>query len=1149
MLSKRPTVSFVCFWMCALACCAYAQVSSATGAIQGTVTDPRGAVVPNATVTLTNAALGLTRKTTTQSDGAYSFPLTQPADGYQVAVEAPGFQRKLLLSVSVRVTETSVANVQLAVIGASEQIVVTGEDVQTIQTTNPTLGGTLGPEVIAALPLNTRNPLQLLATDAGVASTPGSTTLFVAGNRSTFNNFVLNGVDANNFEFGSLSSVPTPNPDSVREFRTQTSLYDATQGRGSGANITLVTRSGSSKIHGNVYEFHRDSSVAANDFFLNRNNRKRPFLLRNQFGASTGGPFPGEKSFWFLNYEGSRQRNVGSITGFLPVLPATRDAASLAAAFNLPADKIDPVAVKILNLPGPYDGLLVPNGAGVPAGRLGTFAFTATSLLDTDQGTARIDHDMSVWGRDNHITANLFFSRSDSFSPIGGSSGLGTGSVFHIAQHSFSLSAATTFNSRLINELTMGTTLGFRDGNNGVNAPKLSAIGMSRFNGALFPEIPSFSFSDQLGGLGQATNPGPRQHTPSVTIRDMVSYLRGKHSFRFGFETRHYQFNYAQAFLARGSISFGTQFATTLYPQPAGAPNLSFRDFLIGAPSSISIASGTSDRGFRASDFVGFVQDDIRLTRRLTLNLGLRYDFLGNISEKRGRLGNFDPALVTPEALLTGGPGLLKGFISPESLPGFGTPGVRDTTLYGEDKNNFAPRIGFAYDALGSGKLAVRGGYGIYYIRLSAIPALQLTSQPPFVQQISQIGLGAGTLNNPFPALPLPNEFPALPIAPRLTGINPATGAPVFDRVTSLSVTAFERSLRTPYSQQWNLTVEYEFLPKWTVELGYLGTHGIKLFNTQSINNALLRNANNPGPFGVVTNSFANQLARVPIVGFSPSGITMITGSAKSFYNAFLLTVNHRFSRGLFFKGAYTFAKSLDNNSAGSDFDIGGLSGFQLLPDLNKGLSDHDVRHRVAITYVYDLPGPGKSWLRHVLGKWSISGTSSFQTGYPGSVTQFAGSSFSGSSGRANLIPGCNLLTSGRVTERLDNYLNIACVQQTPLLAGGTTFGPLSSQEGPGDQTYTVDPLGNGRLQGTSGRGVFRGPFQSRWDFGLAKKVPLRGILGESGNLEFRSEFFNLLNHPIFAAPSGNSNPATFGRITNTLGIARQIQFALKLNF
>jgi hypothetical protein len=1149
MSNRLPKiVAMMCLWLCGLAAAGSAQVSISTGAIQGHITDPASAVVPGATVTLTNPALAVNRQTKSLTDGAFIFPLLQPASGYWVEVEAAGFQRLVIEDLTVRVTEVTIANARIAVGAVMGTVVVKGDETQPVQTTSPTLGGTLGPEVVAALPLNTRNPLQLLATDAGVASIHGSTTFFVAGQRSTFNNYVLNGVDANNFEFGSLGTVPTPNPDSVREFRVQTSLYDATQGRGGGGNIALVTRSGSQKIHGNVYEFHRDSALAANNFFLNRNHVEKPFLLRNHFGASLGGPFPGKRSFWFLNYEGSRQRNVSSISGFLHVLPAKRDAESLAAAFNLPAPAIDPVAVNMLNLPGPYDGMLVPSGRGT-VGRLGTFAFATTSRFDADQGTARLDHGMKLWGDPNYVTANLFLSRSDSFSPIGGSSGLGTGSAFATTNRSYSIRDTHTFSPNLINEFTAGATINIIDGNNGVNAPKLADIGMSRFNQSIFPEIPSFGFSDQLGGFGQATNPGPRQHTPSVTLRDMVSYIKGRHSLRFGIETRHYQFNYAQAFLARGSLFFGTQFAPALYPQPAGAPNLSFRDFLIGAPASISIASGTDDRGFRASDFVGFIQDDFRVTRRLTLNLGLRYDFLGNISEKRARLGNFDLDLVPPEARLTGGAGLLKGFISPASLPGFGTPGVKDTTLEGEDKNNFAPRLGFALDVLGNSKLAVRGGYGIYYIRLSAIPALQLTSQPPFFQQISQSGLGVGSLKNPFPALPLPSEFPLLPVAPRLTGLNPTTFAPIFDRPTALSVVAFERNLRTPYSQQWNLTVQYEFLPRWTVELGYLGTHSIKLYNTQSINNAFLRNANNPGPFGLATNSFANRDARVPIVGFSAFGLTVITESAKSFYNALLVTVNHQFARGLYFKGAYTFSKSLDNNSAGSDFDIGGLSGFQLAPDLNKGLSDHDVRHRLALTYVYDLPGPRRGWLQPLLGAWAISGATTFQSGFPGSVTQFAGSSLSGSSGRANLIPNCQLLTSGSVKSRLDNYLNIACAESTPLLTGGMTFGPLSPQEGPGDQFYTITPGGNGRLQGTSGRGVFRGPFQQRWDFALAKKIPAPRLLGEAGRIEFRSEFFNLFNKTNFGTPSGFTNPATFGRITGAFGAARQIQFALKIYF
>jgi hypothetical protein len=1149
MISKSFQIATIfCLLICGLAVAASAQVSVSTGSIQGSVTDPAGAVVPGATVTLTNPSLAVNRRTKSLGDGAFLFPLVQPASGYRVEIEAAGFQRQVIEGLTVRVTEVTLANAKLAVGATSDTVTVTG-DSQPVQTTTPTLGGVLGPQVVAALPLNTRNPLQLLATDAGVTSLVGSTTIFVAGNRSTFNNYILNGVDANNFEFGSLGTTPTPNPDAVQEFRTQTSLYDATTGRSSGGNISLVTRSGSNKIHGNLFEFHRDSALAANSFFLNRAQLPKPFLLRNQFGASLGGPFPGKRSFWFFNYEGSRQRNISSISSFLPVLPARRDAASLAAAFGLPVTGIDPVAVNILNLSGPYNGLLVPSGSGAAVGRMGRFNFTATAVSDSDQGTARIDHEIKLWGGVNRITGNAFLSRIDTFNPIGGSTGLGTGSVFATANHSFSINDTHIFNPTLINELTFGTTLGFRDGNNGVNAPKLSQIGMSRFNQAIFPEIPSFGFTDQIGGLGQATNPGPRQHTPSVTVRDMVSYIRGQHSFRFGAEMRTYQFNYAQAFAARGSLTFSNTFANQRYgPPPAGVDNISFRDFLIGAPISIFIASGTDDRGFRATDLVGFAQDDFRVMRRLTLNLGLRYDFLGNISEKNGKLGNFDPSLVPADARLTGGAGLLKGFIAPESLPTFGTPGVKDTTLFGEDKNNFAPRVGFALDVLGNGKLAVRGGYGLYFIRLSSIPALQLTSQPPFFQQISQTGFfGTGILNDPFPKLPLPSEFPILPVPARLTGFT-AAGAPIFDRPT-LSVTAFERSLRTPYSQQWNLTAQYEFLPQWTVELGYIGSHGIKLLNTQSVNNALLRNANNPGALGLATNSSANRDARVPVVGFTAGGISMITGSASSTYHALLLTASRQFSRGLFFKGAYTFSKSLDNNSAGFDFDIGGVSGNQFLPELNKGLSDFDIRHRITATYVYNLPAPRQRLLKYILGDWAISGLTTLQSGLPGSVFQSIGtSSLAGSSGRANLVPGCQLVTSGSVKSRLDNYLNLACVQSTPLLAAGTSFGPLSPQEGLGNQTYTISPGGSGRLQGASGRGVFRGPFQARWDFALAKRVPLR-VLGEAGNLEFRSEFFQIFNNPIFSNPNSVNTPTTFGRITGTASIARQIQFALKVNF
>jgi hypothetical protein len=596
-------------------------------------------------------------------------------------------------------------------------------------------------------------------------------------------------------------------------------------------------------------------------------------------------------------------------------------------------------------------------------------------------------------------------------------------------------------------------------------------------------------------------------------------------------------------------LFFGAGFANQQFgAPPAGVANIAFRDFLAGAPSSYFVASGTYDRGFRARDTIGFVQDDFRLSRRLTLNLGLRYDFLSNVSEKAHRMGNFDPWLVPAESRQYGGAGLLRGFIISEKLPGLGTPGVSDTTLLGEDKDNFSPRVSFGYDVLGNGKLAVRGGYGIYAIRLSAIPALQLTSQPPFYQQSSTGGFfGFDILHNPFPTLPLPNEFPLMPVAPTLLSLNP-NGSPVYDRPTTLSVNAFERTMQTPYSQQWNFTVQYKFMPRWRVELGYVGSHSIKLYNIQNINNALLRNENNPGPFGLATNSTANAAARVPIPGFSTFGISMITESAKSFYDAGLVTVSHEFARGLFIKAAYTFAKSLDNNSAASDFDIGGVSGNQFLPDLNKGPSDFDVRHRLVVTYVYNLPAVSHGVWRRILSDWSISGITTAQTGYPGSLIQGLGLSLSGNSGRANVVSGCDLVGSGKTSDNLDHYLNPTCVQAPPLLSGGATFGPLSPQEGRGDQIYSITPGGSGRLQGTSGRGIFRGPIQSRWDVTAAKKIPLR-VLGDRGGAQVRAEFFNLVNHPMFANPNAVAGAPSFGRIAGTLGIARQIQFGLKVGF
>ncbi len=450
----------------------FAQVNSSTGGIQGTVVDTSGAVVVGATVTLTNPLVTLTRQTITQSDGTYVFTALQPASGYQVTVERTGFQRQVLPDLTVRVTEITVANAKLAVGNVSQEVVVTG-DAQAVQTTSSTLGGVMTSQVVVALPLPTRSVLDLFATDAGVGAeltSPAATilqggqALFVAGSRATDNNYMINGIDANNFEFHTLAGgiVPVPNPDAVQEFRTETSLYDATTGFGAGGNISLITRAGTSHFHGAAYEFFRNTVLNANDFFLNADGVPRPIYKQNQFGGSLGGPIPKLKNtFFFVNYEGLRQANgvAGSINALEPVLPASRDAASLAKAFDLPVSAIDPVAVNILNAPGPYGGKLLPSGVNAPVGQLGNFGFSSPVTYNPNQVTSRIDHDFGK----NHLSASGFVSKG-LFTNSGGANGqLGQAYDYPLINDTASIEDTQIIRPNLLNDFVYGFTYNQRD--------------------------------------------------------------------------------------------------------------------------------------------------------------------------------------------------------------------------------------------------------------------------------------------------------------------------------------------------------------------------------------------------------------------------------------------------------------------------------------------------------------------------------------------------------------------------------------------------------------------------------------------------------------------------------------------------------------
>jgi hypothetical protein len=1160
---------------------AWGQISSSTGAIQGTVTDPQGAAVVGAKVVITNTDTGSAAEGTTQSDGTFVFPLLVPGN-YKIQVQAPGFETTELDGVKVDVTKVTSANAKLKLGQVSTVATVSG-DFASVDTRTATTGDVITGSQVRNMPLPTRNFLDLTAMQAGTsariqsAATVGRGTpiLDVAGSRATVNNFVLDGVDANSFGSNSLASVPVPNPDAIGEFRVSTSMYDASQGRGSGGNINVVLRSGTSNFHGGAFEFYRSNDMNANDYFANLAGKPVPVLLQNQFGGQVGGPVPKLKdTFWFFSYQGTRQKNGVSslISGSQPVLPSVRTAATLGAAFGVNPANIDPVAVNILNFKGPYGGLLYPSGSctGVVGcngpGSIGTLVLSFPTIYNEDQEALSVDRNLF---RNNHVAGQYFYANIYQLAPTGGGVTLGQGQLSPAKNSHAAITDTETFTSKLLNEFRAGFTniKSVTDGLEGVN---VGDIGMQKWDSSLYPGIPALSISGLLSFGGIGVNSFQHGGNTSITIGDTLSWTRGKHTLRVGIENRRYAWNVENDYGTRGSLSF---------------PD--FPNFLTGTPNRLQVDVGSFPRNYRAQDIVWFAQDDYRISRRLTLNLGIRYDYLGFPYDLNGKVGNFDPNLVTPSCVAAGGGNcVLAGFISPASLKGssLATPGVSNTTLLNSNNTNFAPRIGAAYDVFGTGRVAIRGGFGVYYIRTSGQTLLQLIASPPWVEQYLASGtaiVGSKVLANPWPAgLPLPSQFPILPVLGQFNGKFTSAGAPIFVNPDGTSAVAqslygFTRGLVTPYVQQYNLSIQTKLPKGWTLETGYIGSRGVNLLvepslnqallvnstNTVTFNNSLIAANGNPNGITLTQNSNANASLRVPVPGFSAAGLNLVTNQGYSHYNGFILEASHAFSKSFQFKMDYTFSKSTDNDSGPTGSDLDSFTGNQLVPALNRGVSDFDQTHRFVFTGVWNLPGPKTGFLGQTIGGWGLSGVWTIQSGLPFTISSTNGGGLAGLNGsatiRANAGVCSTIKTPGSADQNINGYLNASCFVAVPNLPSGTVLSGYNPQQSSGSGTFII---GNNGVAGDSGvgslfgglaRNIVRGPGAERFDVSLTKAFPIHKLLGESGNLTFRAEAFKLFNNPIFSNPAANiSNISTFGHITSTVdGTGRILQLALKLNF
>lgn len=1177
----------------------------ARGAISGTVKDEKGAGVPGAQVEIINAVTGVTERTTTSNDSG-GFSVTQlPAGEYRLVITATGFSKAEVPDVKVNLTETTTVNVPLKVGQISETVTVTGAASE-IQLNSATTGQTLTSDTIRALPLSTGNFLTLLTLSSGAntelfqsdALGRGAVTINVNGQRPVNNNYQLEGINANDINLPTLDNVPLPNPSTVQEFKTQTSLYDASQGRNGGGNIQVALKSGTNAFHGDAYFFLRNNVLNANDFFQNLKGVARPVNRQGQYGVSIGGPIylpRGGKNrhFFFFNYQGTHAASGAAAgTNFsttMRVIPANRSEANLIATFfptGLPpgVTRLDPIVLALLNLPGSKcptfgDQFCIPSVTPLaPGSAIGRLIKTGLGTFVDNQWVLSTDHQLTT---NNKLTFRFFHDNNALFQPFNSGSTLPQPRTTPGTNRFVKVGLTSVLSSKIVNEVRLGYNR-FSFALVPQEFINLTDIGQTRGNSVKYPAATRFSISGTGAfSIGTGVNDDRGGVFNTYVVGDDLSWNRGRHTFRFGGEMSRYQLNRFNNFATRGSITFGGGNSS----DAPGFQTLSgFQNFLLGRITAGQAGAGFSAFHFRATDYAFYVQDDWKFNSRLTLNLGVRYELLSVASEKFNFLTNLS-------GFNDGTPGPVQ-FIHPAGAARVGTPGVSKCTLVKcYDTNNWAPRVGFAYDLFGDQKTVLRGGYGIYFQRTSNQPLLQTSGGLPFADPVSPARLSVTTVN-PFPTVRPDSDFPLSTDqrVPALTGVN-ASGTPVFGTTGVFSGFLFypSRDFHSPYAQQWNLTTQREVAKNWVAEVGYVGTRGVGLIGTgRAVNPAQICTiaspctipaaiasgvtgasfaAQNPGT-GVTRNAdgsititastFANRNLRVPssYIGIANNRLFGQEQRGSSIYHSLQASLTHRFSQGLYFQAAYTFSKSIDNGS-GSTFtdELNGLLDFgdQFTARDNRGLSDFDRKHRLVISYNYELPV--KKWFGiedkgfgRVVSGWAINGITTLQSGTPFNIYDSAAATLQDPEGQNGLYKatylGGPILTTGNVNGRLDNFVNLGS-----FLPGGRCVNSQNQIVSCSDPTAEAAAIGN------LGRNIFRGPFQTNHDLSLTKITRIT----ERINIEFRAEFFNILNHPAFQSPqAAGGSLGNYGlvdvqsgdsSILATANRPRTIQFGLKLNF
>jgi len=1064
--------------------------ASPTGSITGSVKDQSGSMISGGKLTLTNMSTNAKLEAESDSNGGFQFLQLAPAM-YSLRVEATGFKKVVIDNIVVQVDQITHLEPSLQVGSVSETIEVSGGAIPLLESDRSTLSNVVDSQVISNMPLNARQYLDLALLTPGVLPSSAGTQgggFNVSGARSQSNVFLLDGVSNIDTQINSaLGNFRIT--DAVQEFAVQTSVATAEFGRGTGGQVSIVTKSGTNQFHGTVFEYLRNSVLDAADFFTNKNGGTKNPLHRNQYGGTLGGPILKNRMFFFLSYEGFRQ-----------IAPTVSSARVPTDAER--ASVTDPISRSLLQF------WPAANFTPSPGSNNNFIANVGASTFD-ETGLAKVDYNFSE--RD-HLTARWAQYGGTVFTP--GALPLLGGNANSPVSESGVFDYTHTFSPRLLNEVRFGfsrnkTFITVQD--SGFNAATIFVDS----NGKPLPGIVDGSKNQLDSGLptigipgyaplGSTSNLPQGRITNTYEIFDNMSLIApfgaSRHSWRWGVHARRED---ARRFLdgsARGQFNFST-----------------FAEFAAGKVNTATLLFGSTLAYWQRYPWDLYWQDTYKVKDNFTLNYGIRYEYPSAIHQVRDQATNFIPG-VGP--VLLGSNKVLaidttkKG---PDSLFFTQAPFTLSDTGVNLDKNNFAPVVGFAYtprfakSLFGNDKTVIRGGFRVGYDEIfNNIPA-NMALNAPFNLTTTQ---NTTTANGKFSYAVGLDQNVAL-----VKNIGKQ------NQVGLVGFSSEDQNLRSAYIYQYSLGIQRQLGSAFSLEVDYQGSTGHKLglFIDQNQPRVIVNDPTKRGSDpGTPKNPGNIQVFPNPFFGSIGTGV----GIGNSSYNGAVATARYQGRHGIYFEGSYTFGKSIDDGSSffGSTGERAGLADSTNLA-ADRGPSSFDIRHRAVFTFVVDLPvGPGHRLLgwnngvnRQVFGGWQISGITSIQSGTPFTVFNSAGdfSGFNQFNDRPDVVGTGALHQDNRNPDAAFDTAYFGCVN-APCTKTGQGVPPT------------------GRL-GTSGRNQYYGPGLQNWNFAVAKVFPLGT---ERVHLRFRVDFFNLFNHTNFANPVPNEGSGNFGKITATVGSA-----------